>query len=165
MNILALDLGTKTGYAYGGRLVAGTWVLGSDREIKQWGKDRLTRRGDPRVCRLAARIGEVKASANIECVVFEDVEFATSRKQAHLWAALRSAIWLANCPDCGIIIEAVPVATLKKFATGSGAADKDAMQRALIKQTGLEHPSWDDNAVDAIWLWLWARENLSRIKP
>jgi Holliday junction resolvasome RuvABC endonuclease subunit len=47
--------------------------------------------------------------------------------------------------------------TVKKFATGSGTADKTAMAMAAYKRAGLEFP--DDNACDAWWLrlaGLWA---------
>lgn len=45
----------------------------------------------------------------------------------------------------------VAPATLKKFATGKGTADKTAMTLALYKRAGLELA--DDNQVDAWWLW------------
>lgn len=44
----------------------------------------------------------------------------------------------------------VTPATLKKYATGKGNADKTAMALALYKRTGLELA--DDNQVDAFWL-------------
>jgi len=44
----------------------------------------------------------------------------------------------------------VTPATLKKYATGKGNADKTAMALALYKRTGLELD--DDNQVDAYWL-------------
>jgi hypothetical protein len=57
----------------------------------------------------------------------------------------------------------VATGVLKRFATGNGGATKEQMENALKRQ----HPTrWtmglDDNAVDAIWLWLWAQKNLSR---
>ena len=47
-------------------------------------------------------------------------------------------------------IEVAPTA-LKKFATGSGAAKKDAMKAAAIQHLGLDHDATDDEA-DALWL-------------
>ena len=52
--------------------------------------------------------------------------------------------------DWRIPYAVVPPATLKKFATGKGNADKTAMALALFKRTGLELA--DDNQVDAWWL-------------
>lgn len=44
----------------------------------------------------------------------------------------------------------VPPATLKKFATGKGSADKTAMALAAYKRAGVEFA--DDNECDAWWL-------------
>lgn len=169
MNALALDLGTKTGYAYnrGGQFFAGTWTLASAKEVTAWGKVRLTRRNDPRIDRLCEAISGLGNDA-FDAIVFEDVQFVSTTFQAHLWAGLRSAIWLcglANHFDC------VPVATLKKFATGNGGATKQAMAKAFFCGQGyrsyfpdtrnLSH--LDDNGVDACWLWIWAQKNLTRI--
>jgi hypothetical protein len=65
-----------------------------------------------------------------------------------------------------VVYECVPVSTLKKFATGSGAADKKMMQTALFRM----HPEFktanlDENAIDAIWILQWAKTNLARILP
>lgn len=120
MNVLALDLGTKTGYAYnwGDKFVAGTWALASAKEVTAWGKVRLNRRNDPRIERLCDCISSQGNDA-FDAIIFEDVQFVSTTFQAHLWAGLRSAVWLcgkAKHFDC------VPVATLKKFATGNGGA-------------------------------------------
>lgn len=160
MNILALDIATACGYAYtdGVCFNAGTWTLATAKEIRQWGKERLTRRRDPRVERLCETLTMLP---QFDAIVIEDVQFASSRKQAHLWAALRSAVWLCGKAK---VFEAVDVQTLKKFAV-SGGVDKYAMRAALA----LQHPQlwrdeYDDNAIDAIWIWLWAEKNLARMK-
>lgn len=44
----------------------------------------------------------------------------------------------------------IPPATLKKFATGKGNADKAAMREAWLAYTGIDNP--DDNQVDAAFL-------------
>lgn len=159
-DILAIDIGTSTGWAYnrGDEFFAGSWKLASPKEIEKWGKERLTRRKDPRVERLCEKLS---ALPEFDVIVIEDVQFASSRKQAHLWAALRSAVWL-----CGKtrIFEAVDVKTLKKFAI-SGNADKAAMSTSLL----LQHPEfwraeYGDDTIDAIWLYLWAQKNLARMK-
>lgn len=159
MNILAIDIGTKTGYAYsqGPEFTAGTWTLASAKEIAKWGKDRLTRRNDPRVDRLCTLLLDLPM---FDAIVIEDVQFNSSRKQAHLWASLRAAVWL-----CGkaTLFEAVDVKTLKKFA-GYGGADKDAMRCLLYARHPETSLHLDDNGVDACWVWHWAKENLGRIK-
>jgi Holliday junction resolvasome RuvABC endonuclease subunit len=135
-------------------------VLASANEIKQWGRERLTRRCDPRVLRLQKLL---RSFPPADVVVFEDVEFSTYTKQTQLWASWRTTLWL-TFGETGCVMDCVPVTTLKLFATGSGAADKGQMAAALYRQ----NPEWknkglDDNAVDAIFLWKWANHNLSRI--
>ena len=163
MNILALDLGTKTGYCHTlnpGGLAAGTWELATPTEVTKWGKIRLTRRADPRVRRLLEKIQVVSPTPAL--VVFEDVQFSTYTLQVQLWSSLRAAVWLALPVET--LFECVPVATLKKFATGHGGADKAGMARYLYRSNP-EYRGYglDDNAIDAIWVYKWAKENLSRM--
>jgi hypothetical protein len=164
MNILALDLGTKTGYCYtldSENWIAGTWTLASDSEITRWGKDRTSRRCDPRVFRLHEKLRDLNVGASV--IVFEDVQFQTFTYQTQLWSSLRTAMWLAFP---GATFEAVPVPVLKKFATGYGAATKESMLKALLRQyPGEPVIGLDDNAVDARWLYHWAQHNLGRRKP
>lgn len=159
--MLALDLATSTGYAFnrGSEFFCGTWVLGTDKEIRKWGKERLTRTVDPRIDRLCKHVSELGL---FELVVFEDVMFSTHTKQTQLWSSLRAAVWLCARTtrfDC------VPVATLKKFATGNGAADKPTMSKWLRSQyPEIWTPELNDDAVDAAWLWLWAKKTFARMK-
>lgn len=160
MDCLSLDIGTNTGWAYnqGGSFFAGSWKLATAKEVTTWNKVRLNRRRDPRIERLCKHVG---ALGIFDVIVFEDVQFASTTYQCQLWAGLRSSAWI-----CGLAqhFEAVPVGTLKKFATGHGSADKAAMSRALKSQ----HPKlwkaeYSDDAIDAIWLHLWCQKNLQRI--
>lgn len=164
-NILALDLGTDTGWAMncGSVFQAGTWTLATPAEIKQWGSDRMRRRRDPRVVRFFEALRNVDAECHVDIVVFEDVQFSTYTAQTQLWSSFRAAVWLAF-PD-STIFECVPVGTLKQFATGSGSATKEMMQRSLFKFA----PRWksatvlSDDAIDALWLWYWAESRLNNI--
>lgn len=161
MNILSLDLGTSTGFAYnrGDDFFCGTWKLGTAKEIKQWGAQRLTRTNDPRIRRLCERISDLGA----DIVVYEDVQFISSTYQGQLWSSLRAAVWL--CASASSHIDCVPVGTLKKFATGSGNSNKPAMSQYLrLLHPTMWKPTLDDNAVDAVWLWLWAKQRLSKMK-
>lgn len=159
--ILALDLGTKTGYCYGHdiqNLTVGTKVLAKPKEITEWGKSRLTRRGDPRIFRFWEFLAGLPAA---DIVVFEDVEFASYTKQVQLWAGFRTAVWLRFGTGRGTLLECVPVSTLKKYATGAGNADKNGMRRALERER-ITVDGLDDNAIDALHLWRWAERNLTR---
>lgn len=161
MKILALDLGTKTGWALGdwtGPVDAGTRVLATAAEVKEWRAKRLDRTCDPRVSRLYTFI----RTNSPDIIVFEDVEFTSYTKQTQLWASLRAAVWLSAGPNT--LLECVPVTTLKKFATGHGGATKEMMRAALIQQKQFLPMKLDDNAVDAVWILAWAREILVRRK-
>lgn len=179
MNILGLDLGTNTGYAFnnGNHFECGTVLLADEKEIRQWGKDRSRRRCDPRVLRLHTRLVILQDRHKFDRVVFEDVQFGSFTYQTQLWSSFRTAVWLSFPSN---IIECVPVATLKQFATGHGGAGKDSMASALLRADkrfskvggevsyGPDRISLDDNAVDAVWLHRWAQTNLSRsnyVKP
>lgn len=171
MRILGIDLGTKTGFALSSNGVlskCGTWVLSSPKEISYARRLRLDRRADPRFLRLHDNLLNIHLISSIDYVVFEDVQFAVSVMQAQLWSSLRAAVWMLT--RHGVQVDCVPVGTLKKFATGSGSADKAAMATALVKRDprfsnvgGVVRDSktketLTDDAVDAIWLTRWAWE-------
>jgi len=181
MRILALDLATRTGYAYtdyNGNFHCGTWLLATDKELKTARQHRMNRRRDPRVVSLFNKVHGLHGAQIFDVIVIEDVEFSSYTLQCQLWASLRAAVWLAPVliQIGNPIFEAVPVGTLKKFATGSGWADKSDMVRVLVRSDDRFAPATrmdrffygsdllDDNAADAIWLWKWAQKNLSRIK-
>lgn len=169
MRILALDLASNCGFAYnsGTEYHCGTWQLATEQELKAARKQRLNRRLDPRVIALFRLVQKYQSGHAFDVITFEDVQFSSSTLQTQLWASLRAAIWCGGCYGRQPLFDAVPVATLKKFATGHGNATKEMMIAALIK-TDPEHFSkhadptraWfdktqeiDDNACDAVWLW------------
>lgn len=156
MNVLALDLGTNTGYAInqGEEFFCGTWKLAAPKDIKEWGKKRLTRRCDPRVLQLAWHL-QLQRTMGIDLVIFEDVLFCSTTYACQLWASLRAAVWLSGIPR----IDCVPVQTLKIFATGRGNATKQDMAKAALL-SGKELPKLDDNGVDAFWLHQWAHAKI-----
>lgn len=171
MRILALDLGTDTGFALedtdGYPLACGTWKLATPSELRKQRLTRGDRRGDRRFGSLFMRLNAVCTGFRPNLIVFEDVQFASTSMQAHLWASLRAAVWMMEVLH-DIQIDCCPVATLKKFATGSGAADKDAMASYLSKNPRFSlrgkkifdtvtNTELDDNAVDAIHLLNWAK--------
>lgn len=160
MNILALDLGSTTGYAFddGGLPTCGSTEWATKAELSKAKKGRMDRRCDVRVVAFAHWLRAFHDQ--VDMVVFEDVEFIKYRMQAQLWASYRTAVWL-TFPSHKI--ECVSLKTLKKFA-GHGGADKDMMRSFLVrKHPELFDMSLDDNAIDATWLWLWAKKNLGRV--
>lgn len=165
MNILALDLGTDTGYAAGeaagSTFTMGTWKLATAKEVRAWSKERLTRRRDPRPGRLCDQILALRWMPDL--IVFEDVQFSRYTLQTQLWSSLRAGVWM--CFGDAVKFDCVPVATLKKFATGNGAAKKDDMARAFARDGhGSASMMYSDDAIDAYFIWKWAKQNLSRMK-
>lgn len=165
MNVLALDLGTNTGWCLneGEKLSHGVLKLATTRQLKEEKLARFNRRSDGRIQTFFKWLALIKAEFKPDAVVFEDVQFASSTYQVQLWSSLRAAVWISFQPD-RFIVDCVPVGALKKFATGSGAATKEAMRRYLT-DSRFDKPSLiDDNQVDAIWLWLWAEHTFARLK-
>jgi Holliday junction resolvasome RuvABC endonuclease subunit len=177
MKILSLDLGTKTGFALleNGSVTSGTWLLATDKELREQKKAKRERCCEMRVEKLFKLVSQLMPADH---VYFEDVQFCTSQAQAQLWASFRGAIMLAVCkPSC--VVHAIPVGTLKKFATGKGNAQKDQMASALLQARPdfyavgsgpkgepqildrVNMRPMDDNEVDALHLLNLARKELS----
>lgn len=169
--VLALDIATKTGFsrvhragdeydpdAIGRGPLTGTWEL----ELPPWKtvKRLFGRHWDPRPGTMFRRVEAcLQAQPNTTTlVVWEDVEFVSSRDQITCWSGLRAAVWCA-CEQVTLaggarsLFYSVPVGTLKKFATGSGQATKVDMERAAVKckLVPASH-GFDDNAIDARWI-------------
>jgi hypothetical protein len=185
MNILALDLGTTTGWATNAMLgedfALGQTVLATKSEIAIWKKKNLDRRKDPRFHRLAQEVERMARGCSV--VIFEDVKFSSYTYQAQLWPTWRAAIWSVVPEEC---LECVPTNLLKRFATGHGGADKEHMLAAMMREeperfrldTRLKktHVVVDteamskghgeylltSDAVDAYWLYRWAKEKINR---
>lgn len=173
MRILALDLGTTFGYAMEDDhypLSCGSVELATPKEIRYQARLRMDRRCDMRFMRFLRYVRMLCRNFSPAWIIFEDVQFASTSKQAHLWATWRAAVWLVS-DEFQVQTECCPVATLKKFATGSGKAEKSDMARYLCQNprfklgkgfvvddnTGLK---LDDNAVDALHLLNWAKSIL-----
>lgn len=175
--ILALDMGTSTGWAVwnGSQMISGSWELSTAKELKAADK----RCCDPRVESFNHKLMDGMRSYGQNDpwdIYFEDVQFASSTYQVQLWASLRGVLML-QCKRNRI--RAVPVGTLKKFATGSGNATKELMAAALrakepsvFSATLPEDPKWSvlrkvdstlvtDDEVDARHLLWFARKELT----
>ncbi len=129
--VLGLDLSlTATGYAYSAE-VAGVF--------------RSRAKGERRLVEVRDFVGEV--AYEMDAVVLEGYSYASSN-QAHqigeLGGVVRVMLYQRRTP-----FVMVPPAVLKKFATGKGNADKDAMLAAAIRRFDFEGDN--NNAADA-WL-------------
>jgi len=146
--VLALDLGTTTGWALRGRdghITSGIVTHRNDR----W------QGGGMRFLRFRQWLTEIKhASDGLDQVVFEEVRrHAGTDGSTPVRGMARDPDRLVRAHV--IPYEGVPVGTIKQFATGKGNADKAAMVAAM-KARGF-HPA-DDNEADALALLLWSTE-------
>ena len=144
--ILALDLGTTTGFAIAGAdgdITSGTAEFRLDR----W------QSGGMRFLRFKRWLTEIKNQAGgFDLVIYEQVRRHAGVDAAHAFGGWL-AILTAWCDHHDIAYQGVPVGTIKRFIAGKGNADKAAVIEA-VRARGF-HPA-DDNEADAIAILLWA---------
>ena len=146
--VLALDLGTTTGWAirgFDGLITSGTVSFKTSRYDG----------GGMRYLRFTNWLTEIdRLSGPIEAIYFEEVRRHAGTDAAHVFGGLLAV--LTSWGELrGVPYQGVPVGTIKKHATGKGNANKQAMIDAARKR-GF-NPA-DDNEADAIAILLWAME-------
>ena len=142
MNVLAQDLGTTTGfglYAFGA-IVSGSWTF----------KPGRFEGGGMRFLRYRRQLDEALslAGGRIDLVVYEEVRRHRGTDAAHVYGGLQGVLteW-CEAQNPKVPYEAVPVGTIKRYATGKGNADKAAMM-AAVSTWG--YTLEDDNHADAL---------------
>lgn len=143
--ILALDLGTNTGWATSD---ANFFVSGTEKFVV----DRFSG-GGMRYLRFKRWLDEMNngTSDRISEVWFEEVRRHAGTTAAHVYGGFLGVL-TAWCEEKKIPYQGVPVGTIKKFATGKGNASKKEMIAAL----GPDFRG-DDNQADAIHLLRYAK--------
>ncbi|SHF40354.1 hypothetical protein SAMN05444279_13711 [Ruegeria intermedia] len=146
--VLALDLGTTTGWAlhgHDGLITSGTVSFRPSRFDG----------GGMRYLRFTNWLTEIdRMSGPISTIWFEEVRRHAGTDAAHVYGGLMATL-TAWAELRGVPYEGVPVGTIKRHATGKGNAAKQAMIDA-VRARGFD-PA-DDNEADAIALLLWAIE-------
>jgi len=137
MTILALDLGTQTGWALTSR--DGSITSGS-----QSFKPQRFEGGGMRFLRFKRWLTDIN----------EEVRRHVGVDAAHAYGGFMGQL-TAWCEHHQIPYQGIPVGTIKKHATGKGNASKDEMV-ASVRARG--HAPTDDNEADAIALLYLARE-------
>jgi Holliday junction resolvasome RuvABC endonuclease subunit len=146
--ILALDLGTRTGWAL--QHLDGTITSGTEQF-----KPQRFEGGGMRFLRFKRWLNDLyAASQHINAVFFEEVRRHAGVDAAHAYGGFMGHL-TAWCEHHNIPYQGVPVGTIKKHATGKGNASKEEMIAATIKR-GLKVA--DDNEADALALLYWAIE-------
>jgi hypothetical protein len=144
--LLALDLGTSTGWAVrepGGAILHGVADFSTGR----------FEGGGMRYLRFTRWLDEMRGDG-IGAIWFEEVRRHAGTSAAHVYGGLMASL-TAWAELRGIPYAAVPVGTIKKHATGKGNAGKDAMI-AAARARGF-WPASDDDA-DALAILHWAIE-------
>jgi Holliday junction resolvasome RuvABC endonuclease subunit len=144
--ILALDLGTTTGWAMRPR----------DRQIAHGFLSLRPQRfegGGMRYLRFKRWLSEIKGLAtDIHAVYFEEVRRHVGVDAAHVYGGLMAPLTTSR-EHHGIPYQGVPVGTIKKHATGKGNAAKEEVMAAMRVKG---HAVADDNEADALALLHWA---------
>lgn len=152
MKILALDLGTKTGWALGEKIAERSFLYSGVQDFS-------LKRGESEGMRnlrfdrwLEAMFVE---QSRPDLVVYEMPHHRGGAATAVLGGMV--GILLAKCAEHHIEYTKVHSSTLKKYATGSGRASKEEMvKRAALK---FDKPILDDNEADALHLWAYGNDN------
>jgi len=144
--LLALDLGTRTGWA----------LRSSDGHITSGSEGFRPQRfegGGMRFLRFKRWLTEIKSQADgIGALYFEEVRRHASTDAAHAYGGFLATL-TAWCEHHQIPYQGVPVGTIKKHATGRGNAGKD---QVIIAVRSRGHAPVDDNEADALALLHWA---------
>jgi hypothetical protein len=149
--LLALDLGTSTGWALqerNGRICSGSQPFRPQRY--EGGGMRFLR-----FQRWLTELSHSPASPGqplIDQVVFEEVRRHAGVDAAHAYGGFLGQL-CSFCEQHSIPYQGVPVGTIKRFITGKGNASKDQVIAAI---RGLGHSPVDDNEADALALLHWA---------
>ena len=136
MNILSLDLATKTGWASN--------ILGKRSGVTEF---KLKRGESPgmRFLRCRAWLGEIhRLLGQIDVICYEQAHHRGGDATACCVGLVTEA--LAFAAENKIELMPVHTATLKKFATGSGRASKEDMVQAAKSR---RRDPQDDNEADA----------------
>ncbi len=144
--IIALDLGTTTGWAM--RTADGVITSGAA-TFKPGRYDG----GGMRYLRFRGWLEQLRRYAgSVESVHFEEVRRHNGVDAAHIYGGFLATL-TSWCEHRVIPYQGVPIGTIKKFISGKGNADKQAVIDA-VRARGF-NPS-DDNEADAIALLLWS---------
>ena len=139
-SVLALDLGSKTGWAL--RQPDGSITSG----VVEFRPSRFEG-GGMAFLRFKHWLDEVLSfSEPIQSIFFEEVRRHVGTTAAHVYGGFLAHL-TAWSEAKGIPYQGIPVGTIKKSATGKGNAGKEAIINAM-KAKG-HHPA-DDNEADAL---------------
>lgn len=146
--VLALDLGQNTGWAV--RRRCGDIHSG----VARFQPGRFEDSGMS-LLRFRAFLDDLHSMGGIDYCVFEEVRRHLGTTACHVYGEFlgQLKVW---AKDNRIPYMGVPVATIKKHATGKGNASKEEVCRAIMHRG---HTPMDDNEADALALLHWTLES------
>lgn len=138
--LLALDLGTRTGFAFFTN--AGARLTG----VKDF-RPRRHQNWSARFQQFKGMLDEFEALEDIDHVYYEIVRRHKGTDAAHVYGGFVAALdeW---CSGHDVPLAGFEVTHIKKFATGKGNANKGAMILAAEERWGVV--TADDNEADAL---------------
>jgi Holliday junction resolvasome RuvABC endonuclease subunit len=139
MSILALDLGTRTGWAYAattGTIISGVW------DFKPGKFDG----GGMRFLRFKDTLERFYREFPLKAIYYEGVRAHRGVDAAHVYGGLMATLQ-TFCEIGGVPCDAVGVGEIKRFWTGKGNAPKEAMIAEAIRRGFTVE---DDNQADAL---------------
>jgi len=145
IRILAIDQASKCGWCIGDD-VYGTWDFSTKKDESQGMK----------MLRFRAKLREVCDLEKINVISYERV--AGFHKSSLIHSAKMVAMIETFCEENGIEYRSFSASEIKKFATGKGNANKDAMIKAAKEKYGYEGD--DDNTADAIHIYHLTKSSL-----
>ncbi len=137
--ILALDLGTQTGFALN---ISEEKIIGGSISFKPAKYDGA----GMRYLKFSKWLDEIQNKYQPEAVYYEAVRKHIGVDAAHVYGGLMATL-CSWCEKNKIPYGGVPVGTIKKYATGKGNASKDEVILAMSKAG---HNPVDDNHADAL---------------
>lgn len=152
--LLALDLGTTTGWALrlaDGGIISGTMAFRPGRYEG----------GGMRYLRFRSWLDEMLRQAPaLGAIYFEEVRRHAGTDAAHIYGGFLAHL-SAWCEQKRLPYQGVPVGVIKRHVTGKGNADKQAMIAAV---TARGFAPGDDNEADAIAILLWAIDSQGGVR-
>jgi Holliday junction resolvasome RuvABC endonuclease subunit len=147
MNILAIDIGTTTGWAV--RSIGGSISSG----VIAFKPGRFEARGMSYL-RFQSWLNEMNSTieGGINCLYFEEVRRHLGVDAAHVYGGFLGQL-TSWCEYKQIPYAGVPVGTIKKAITGKGNASKEKVIESINK---LGHATNDHNEADALALLYYA---------
>ena len=149
MKILALDLGTTTGFAFDneGKISSGS---------KNFKPSKFDSVGLKFMLFRKFILEQFIVKYPLDVVVFESVNFGTTTYSSQVYGGFVASL-CALCEECEVNYAGIGVSTIKKFISGKGNANKK-MIIASVRKMGFDPKC--DNEADAIACLLCYKESI-----